>query len=280
MIVRNATNHDIQALANLIHFEVFVHRHLDWRPPLDWIGHQPFLVAEQSGNIVAALACSPDIPSAAWIRLFAATASLDVNDAWNLLWENALAILKDNGTQWVAAMPLHEWLISLLLKNGFMNVYQVVMLSWEIGEIPKASPKLPVNIRPMLNEDLGSVQQVDQESFVPVWQNSINSLALAFNQSAVATVAEIDHEILGYQISTATPMGGHLARFAIHPKAQKKGVGFALLCDLLSHFVLRGARTVTVNTQKDNKASRRLYENAGFQLTEEEYPIFELSLYK
>ena len=280
MIVRNATNHDKQALANLIHFEVFVHRHLDWRPPLDWIGHQPFLVAEQSGGIVAALACSPDIPSAAWIRLFAATASLDVNDAWNLLWENALAILKDSGSQWVAAMPIHEWLISLLLKNGFRNVYQVVMLSWEIGEIPKANLKLPVNIRPMLKEDLGSVQQVDQEAFVPVWQNSITSLELAFNQSAVATVAEIDHEILGYQISTATPMGGHLARLAIHPKAQKKGVGFALLCDLLSHFVLRGARTVTVNTQKDNEPSRRLYENAGFRLTEEEYPIFELSTNK
>ena len=136
MKIRNATHHDKQALANLIHFEVFVHRHLDWHPPLDWIGHEPFLVAEQDGSIVAALACSPDIPSAAWVRLFAATASMDIKEVWQILWENTLTILRKNGSQWVAAMPIHEWLIALLLENGFKNTYQVVMLSWENGEIP------------------------------------------------------------------------------------------------------------------------------------------------
>jgi len=280
LIIRNATTHDKQALANLIHFEVFVHRHLDWRPPLDWIGYQPFLVAEKSGSIVAALACPPDIPSAAWIRLFAATASLDIQEAWHLLWENAFTMLKEYGSEWVAAMPIHDWLISLLLENGFTNPYQVVMLSWENREIPRASPKLPVKLRAMRDEDLGAVQQVDQEAFVPIWQNSISSIELAYKQSVVATVAEIDHEILGYLISTATPMGGHLARLAIHPTAQHNGIGFALLCDLLSRFNARGAHTVTVNTQKDNIPSRRLYEKAGFRITEEEYPIFEMYLKK
>lgn len=278
MLIRNASIDDTQALANLIHFEVFVHRHLDWRPPLDWIGRQPFLVAENRAGIVAALACPPDIPSAAWVRLFASSSQLDVNTAWQYLWECALDILKENNSQWVAAMPIHEWLVSLLTKHGFKNSYQVVMLSWENGVIKETSPQLPVHIRPMLLEDLESVRKVDKEAFVPVWQNSVTSIEFAFTQSVFATVAEIDQEILGYQISTATPMGGHLARLAIHPNVQKMGVGSLLLQDLLSHFKRRGARNVTVNTQKDNAPSRRLYENAGFRITGEEYPIYELSV--
>ena len=45
--VRPADSMDQRQIANLIHFESYVHRHLDWRNPLDWIGVPPYLVAEQ-----------------------------------------------------------------------------------------------------------------------------------------------------------------------------------------------------------------------------------------
>ena len=48
---RPATQDDRRQLDNLIHFEPHVHRHLDWRRPLDWIGHSPFWVAEKDGRI-------------------------------------------------------------------------------------------------------------------------------------------------------------------------------------------------------------------------------------
>ena len=53
-ITRSADPKDLSRLANLVHFEVFVHRHLDYRPPLDWIGYTPFLVLEQASRIEAA----------------------------------------------------------------------------------------------------------------------------------------------------------------------------------------------------------------------------------
>ena len=87
--IRSATNQDRQQLANVIHFEARVHRHLDWRAPLDWIGHEPFLIAGIDGNIVAALACPPDPVEVAWIRLFAVASPSSPSDAWQALWPAA-----------------------------------------------------------------------------------------------------------------------------------------------------------------------------------------------
>jgi ribosomal protein S18 acetylase RimI-like enzyme len=82
--------------------------------------------------------------------------------------------------------------------------------------------------------------------------------------------------VAGYQISTGTPIGGHLARLAVKPEFQGKGVGYALVYDLIRQLLRRGARVITVNTQKDNLASLTLYKRIGFVLTGEKYPIYQL----
>jgi ribosomal protein S18 acetylase RimI-like enzyme len=73
-------------------------------------------------------------------------------------------------------------------------------------------------------------------------------------------------------------LGGHLARLAVEPQQQGQGIGQALLQDLLAQFVRRGARAVTVNTQKNNQASLTLYQRMGFMATREEYPIYQIDL--
>jgi ribosomal protein S18 acetylase RimI-like enzyme len=112
-------------------------------------------------------------------------------------------------------------------------------------------------------------------AFGGVWQNTAACLEIAFLQSAAATIAEQDGEPVGYQISTGSQMGGHLARLAVLPEYHNQGVGYTLVDDLLSLFEKRGAHHVTVNTQHDNLASLALYRKAGFRLTGEEYPVYE-----
>jgi len=279
MKIRTATIRDTKKLSNLIHFEVYVHRHLEWRQPFDWIGQNLFLILETNGEIVAALVCPPEPPSVSWIRLVTIASSQEVVPIWEILWEEALTLLKDNGeVRWVAAMPLHGWMQSLLIKSGFQNNYNVLMLSWEKRGIPQDIIGLPGHIRPLQQDDLPFVRKIDELAFEPVWQNSIDVLALAYKLSAVSTVIEINHEIVGYQISTTSPAGGHLARLAIHPDFQGVGLGYNLLQDLIIRFTQRGARRVTVNTQKDNIPSLALYAKAGFNPTGEEYPYYQLSL--
>jgi ribosomal protein S18 acetylase RimI-like enzyme len=274
--VRTAMPDDRQALANLIHFEVFVHRHLDWRHPLDWLGYQPYLLVEQNGQAVSTLACPPDPPHVAWIRLFAVGSGMLVDNAWNSLWSTAHDLLAGEANlTWAAAIPLQSWFERLLKESGFVSTHQIVILTWERGRLPLEDLKNGIKIRPMIFDDLPAVHAVDTASFDSLWQNSLPTLELAFRQSAVATVAEDNGQLVGYQISTATVLGGHLARLAVIPERQGRGIGYELVRDSLSQFERRGARGVTVNTQQNNLASLTLYQKAGFHRTGEEYPVYQ-----
>ena len=277
--VRTADLSDLQRLANLVHFEQHVHRHLDYRPPLDWLGAQPFLVLEHRQRITAALACPPDPPQTAWIRLFAVTHNQPPADAWSTLWTSALAqLVEHTGAVRAAAIPMSEWFADLLAKNNFEQTNRIVMLAWEGSHPPERQSPPGTRIRPMTVDDLPLVASLDASAFAPVWQNSLDSLDLAYRQSAVATLAEFDGQPVGYQISTPTPAGGHLARLAVHPSLQGRHIGQALLRDVLAQFTSHGARCMTVNTQADNGPSLALYQDMGFRLTGESYPFFEISL--
>ncbi len=274
--IRPATPKDWQSLANLVHFEARVHRHLDWRPALEWLGYDPYLVAERQGEVIAALACPPDPPAVAWIRLFAVTSDVPVRAAWDELWPVALDQFARTGRDiTVATIPLHAWFRNLLEKSKFSRTHTVIVLRWNKGTSWQAPSRSSPMIRVMDHADLGLVEKVDASAFGLIWQNSLVDLEIAFRQAAIASVAVIEDEIVGYQISTATPMGGHLARLAVKPMHQGLGIGYALLVDLLSKFEQRGAQSVTVNTQQDNLFSLSLYQKAGFKRTGEEYPVYQ-----
>jgi ribosomal-protein-alanine N-acetyltransferase len=278
-LLRAASMEDHQKLAYLVHFDSYIHRHLDYRPPLDWLGEQPFTILEDKDAIVAALACPADPPQVAWIRMFAAAYHTSIADAWNTLWPAAQELLRlDPKILWAAAIPLHDWFENLLIQSQFQITHSIVMLNWEQQQPPPYNPNTNVNVRPMSLDDLPTVQMIDQAAFVPVWQNSLACLEYAYRQAAIAAVVERDGQLLGYQISTPTHLGGHLARLAVLPEHQNQGLGYALLHDLLSRFARRGARLVTVNTQKENLASLALYRRTGFQVTGEEYPIYQYNL--
>ena len=276
--IREATSADRPELADLIHFEVYVHRHLEWRQPLDWLGASPFLVAERYGHIIAALACAPDPQRIAWIRLFAASSLIPAQTIWDTLWPEAYAQLsKQTDLLWIAAIPLQRWFENLLEYSQFQQIHRVVMLAHEHSELP-SRPNLPdITIRDMQISDLAEVEHIDTASFVPVWQNSYSALQLALKQAVLASVVERRGQIIGYQISTATPMGGHLARLAVHPDWQGQGIGYAVLHDLLTKFKQRGAATITVNTQQENIASLSLYQKFGFRPTDESYSVYQIA---
>lgn len=272
--IRQATIDDQQELANLIHFGTLVHRHLDWRPPIEWIGEQPYLVLEDDKRIIAALACPPDPPSVAWIRLFVAYNENKLQTIWGQLWSEAYSMITPDSDLVVAAIPLQKWFQLLLDKSQFEITNQVVMLIWDNGLVPEEQPAPDISIRPMNIDDLAQVEILDALAFGSIWHNSRLSLEYAFRQAAIASIAEIDGQIVGYQISTGMQMGGHLARLATHPDFQRQGIGHAILRDLMLRFKQRGALRITVNTQEDNPGSIALYENSGFTRTGETYPVY------
>lgn len=276
--IRTAREEDRQKLANLIHFEALVHRHLDWRPPLDWIGHQPYLVAVQDRDLLAALACPEDPPDVAWIRLFAYSADIEADQAWSALWSTARSQISHRPDVVIAAIPLQDWFTRLLQTSNFVQTTDVMILLWKGAELPACQENSQITIRPMNIDDLDQVEHLDSAAFGKLWRNSRASLELAYRQAAVATIAEKEQRIIAYQISTANHLGGHLARLAVHPDSHGQGVGYTVLHDMLKQFERRGARHVSVNTQSDNLASLALYKKAGFEFTGETYPVYQYPL--
>ena len=91
-------------------------------------------------------------------------------------------------------------------------------------------------------------------------------------------MAETQTGIVGYQLSTGSGQRAHLARLAVHPALQGRGVGRALLTDLFSKLDQNGIYKLSVNTQSDNVVSLAMYQRMGFIRTGEQYPVYVLDV--
>ncbi len=277
LAVRPASQADHTSIANLIYFESHVHRHLDWRGPLDWLGSSEYWVLEQNGVVVAALACPPDPEGVAWLRLFAHSSDVSSEYAWRVLWENAKTSLGGRGLL-VAAITVADWFSDLLAGSGFLEKQQIVVLEQKSTIFQQRPIPSNVFLRPMTEHDLSDVAVVDSSGFALLWRNSYYALQSGFMQAGFATVALLNGEIIGYQISTRNSFGVHLARLAVIAGMQGHGIGYLLVQDLLTQSRRAGLHRLTVNTQSDNRASLALYKKIGFELTGERYSVFEFQL--
>jgi len=277
--IRKATKQDYQALTFLIGASEYVHRHLDWRTSLDWLGYEPYLILQKNEGIQAVLACPPDPFGVAWIRLFSVS-SLVIKpfQAWNMLFPEVQLAFESCFPITFAALGLQDWFINLLTDNNFAHHQDIVVLEWE-GNLPAAfSIPQGLILRPMFLSDLPEVQILDGMAFDRLWQNSLDGLTLALNQAAYATVLEVENRIIAYQISTPTSFGAHLARLAVLPGFQRQHLGSLLVRNIQEYFREKGFETVSVNTQDDNHASLALYRKMGFHLTGESFPVYTYSM--
>ena len=275
ILLRRANKDDESALLLFLSLEENIHRHLDWRTALDWLGAQPYWLLTHDGQILAVLACPPDPPTIAWIRLFAASNNVEPIEAWRLLFQKALNDLTHNfNITALAAVSLHQWFTDILEKNEFQKFQDIVILE-RLNIHPKFKRLPPdYNIRPMSYADLPAVEVIDKTAFESFWQLSIAGLAGAYKQSAYSTIVESAGKTIAYQISTQNSHGAHLARLAVHPDSQKQHIGEGILGDMLEYYYDRDVNRVTVNTQRENLASITLYKNLDFVLQDEMFPVF------
>jgi ribosomal protein S18 acetylase RimI-like enzyme len=273
--VRCAVERDRRQISNLLFYEANTHRHLDWRSALDWIGSRHYWVLEDDGRIVAALACPQDPPHVGWVRFFGCQPSLSAADAWSVLWEIARHEIAQTDPQMqVAAIVVKHWFQSLLLSSGFVLNQNIVLLRLDTRDARQFTPPQGIRIRFMQDADLPTVTAVDLAAFGSFWHNTQDSLRRALSEAVCATVAEdVSGSIVGYQISTGNFLHAHLARLAVHPGAQGRGVATGLMGDLLQKLRVHKLEGISVNTQADNAASLSLYKKMGFTRTGEHFPV-------
>jgi [ribosomal protein S18]-alanine N-acetyltransferase len=276
--VRPAVQQDQHQIANLMFFESHVHRHLDWHAPLEWLGSPYYWVVEDNGRVVAALACPQSPQGMAWVRLFTHARQLPLDDAWTVLWKIVQRDIGQQGGATVALIAMQGWLIDLLVRNHFVHDLDIIMLEWKGSAAAPKPPLDGINVRAMQSDDLPAVAEMDALAFAPLWQNPLEALEKALPQATSATVAEDNRGLVGYQISTANPFGAHLARLAVRPDAQQRGIGSLIVTDLIQRLSKKGVARVTVNTQSNNPSSLALYKKMGFTQTGEKFPVYTFSI--
>lgn len=273
--VRRAAAQDHYQIANLLFHESHTHRHLDWRSVFDWLGAKNFWTLDEHGFISAALACPEDPTDVAWIRLFTYHPHLDLRAAWSALWQHAQAeIFYNNPNAKVSAIALKPWFQEILLQSGFEQTQRLVVLRLQCENFKPPPLSQHIRIRRMKESDLPSVADVDFKAFGSFWHNPLDSIRFAYAQSIFATVAENStNEIIGYQLSTGSQYGAHLARLAVAPEAQGQGAASALVSNLIEYLDSNQIDALSVNTQEDNASSLALYQKIGFAKTSEHFPV-------
>jgi ribosomal protein S18 acetylase RimI-like enzyme len=251
-------------------------RHIGWHPVAFWVGRPVSLCLKKpDGSFSAALLTSPDRLQVAWLHLFAAGAPPGARAAWNRLWPEAKGGLARMKVPFIWVMTTLDWMIDLIRASGFTETDRVVAYA-----LLPARP-IPADgdggaLSPMEETDLQEIERLDQAAFSPPWQMDSEALREMRERSIWAAVLRREGVIAGYIMASRTPQGIHITRVAVHPRDQNRGVGRLLLVRLINLFHRQGVPRITVNTQIENRRSRRLYQSLGFTGTGESYPVFRI----
>lgn len=275
--VKEADKVDVPFISDFLKRNLVIHRHLDWRTPLEWIGNSPFLLLEKKNRIQSLLACPPDPIGVYWIRILASLYTVPIEESYETIFPIALdKIHRNDKDAVIISIAYQDWMKFLLSKFGWEICQQVVQLRWERANFFKLNEPLPEGmlIRSMVVEDIPEIALIDQASFEHIWQHSEDSLLRAFHQPTYCTVAEKDGIVIGYQITTLQRNRAHIARLAVMPTYQNLHAGSSLVMDVISQFHKPWAREISVNTQENNKNSLGLYKKLGFEFTEGSFPIY------
>jgi len=125
---------------------------------------------------------------------------------------------------------------------------------------------LKLELKPLTNEHLPGILEIDRLCFGGLWSENAYSLELDSPNS----------DLLGLFVPTDTPLAAmgclwaileeaHITVLAVHPQYQGQGFGQALLYSLLIAACDRGLERATLEVASSNLAAISLYQKFGFK---------------
>jgi ribosomal-protein-alanine N-acetyltransferase len=266
---------------NLLYDSHRLHKHLDWQRPLQWLesdgGHHIRLIW-QGDVLMGIMGISAPLYAKSWVRLLAFSTAADIPTLLPALWQDVLPDVQAHGADEVYVLVIDAWLERFLPLLGFAYVEEVVTLHRMSQRLPIAPLTKTTSLELAYLEDADAILRVDNEAFTPPWQMTRDEIRLALRHAASSVIAKHDGRVIGYQISTRHQKNGHLARLAVHPSAQGRGVGAQLMDYLVHYFARRHIHSITVNTQQSNWRSQRLYQRYGFRRNGFDLSVWRIGL--
>ena len=254
----------------------WTHTQLDWMSEADWLADDDSSVwlAWQDNALQGWLGMSPPVAGWRWIRMLGVRDGRMPGAVLRELWNQAESDCRESDCAGIAILMLSNWLPSYFAGLGFRYRDDLIMMQ-HIGRRLPDSIGSTAQLHPAEANDLAEMQAIEAAAFAPPWQIDGADLWRAWRLCAYSSVARVDGRMVGYQLCSRHGAGAHLARLAVHPAAQGRGVASALIRGLLADLRRQGIRQISVNTQARNRRSQRLYERFGFLRNGKDHPLWQ-----
>lgn len=254
-----------RALLDLSASSNWTHRHLDWHTTGQWLDRERGLVflAWHGAQLAGYIGLSQPVNGCSWIRLLGIGDGRMPGRIIADLWRGAQAGCPQADIRSVSILMIANWLPTYIRQLAFVVCDEVITMS-HIGSRLPTAPAVAAAVRPAETGDISRLCEIDRLAFSPRWRMSPSDFQQALRIAAVATVAVRQGEVLGYQFSTRNDEAGHLARLAVDPAYQRRGIASLLIHGLLDALRRIRVESITVNTQASNHPSQHLYQRFGF----------------
>jgi len=274
--IRPYTRPDYEAALDLLYESRRTHQHLDWYRVGRWLEIYPqhVITAWQEERLLGLMSFSEPLNGSSWLRLLALADQAEAEEVLQGLWRAWRVRLVAAGVRQVGVMVVYGWLAPYLAALGFHYSEDIVTFFRPFGSSLPPQPSSRLQIESAYLQHLGEMTALDQTAFQPPWQMSADEIRQAQRQAASCTLALLDGRIVGYQITTRHQDHAHLARLAVAPYLQGRGIGAVLLHHLLNGLERRHVRSVSVNTQMSNVHSQKLYSRYGFSRNGYDLPVW------
>ncbi|MBW7881224.1 MAG: GNAT family N-acetyltransferase [Caldilineaceae bacterium] len=284
MEIVTARPHDLATVRELIRFAHHRHAHIADEDLATTIARGDVLLAREGSNAVALLITyteppPPSLPASApnrvYLRAFACARTASPTVAFGAM----LLVLRRQPRvrpQLLIAYGDEGWISRTLASNGMSLVEQVQF--FELSNLRRGTwppPDLPedMSLRSAGINDLDLLAAMDALSFDLLWHYSARELhGLCMRGHVEMAVA--NGVPIGYFALTTDGDVASLARLAVHPDWQGRGLGRALLVASLLRAQAAGCQQVVLNTQAHNERAKTLYHSLGFRFTGRQLAIF------
>lgn len=124
------------------------------------------------------------------------------------------------------------------------------------------SAPAPASLRPMREQDLDVVMEVERRAYPFPWTRGIFRDCLQAGYPA--RVLEQDGALVGYGILSLAADEAHVLNVCVDPACQSRGYGRQLLRALVRVACDRDARRIFLEVRPSNKPAIALYHSEGF----------------
>jgi len=122
-----------------------------------------------------------------------------------------------------------------------------------------------VRIRTATEADLDAIMALEHEAFpASPWERATMQAEIASEWGRYLLAVDPDGRALGYAGLRAVGVEGDVQTIAVAQAARGRGIGRALVAELLAEAGRRGVRELFLEVRADNAVARGLYASVGF----------------